>query len=619
MAVSFACPQCRSVVKSPRPLPAGQRVKCPKCTHVFPVPAVQKTTPSSQGAPARPPAAFGFDDPAVSGPRRRRSSFAALNVGIFALVLLVGGSGAAAGYFLGNDKAAVALKKGTEPDENRPLDTGRLPETKKTDPDDPPKAEAVNVGTGKEDPLAYVPAESTMLVGADIGAVLKFKPEFAVFLPELLKGGETKLLLDPKKEIGLDPAELFDRILIAVQMDVSKFAGKEPPRPDFVTVIIRSKVPFDQRKVARAVSSVGARKVKDKYIFDVKDPNVTTAYMPSDNILILTNLDGAGLDNLLASDGVKPAVAPEAVELVRKADKAALWMVLPFDATIKKGIESMMPLVVVLPPELQPAVKTAAPETKALGLWLTADPNNAKMSVALRCGNPAHAQQLAGGMMGYWNKMKPGLNQQLAAAMKDVKLPKGVSTLVAGIFASTQAVAAGPIVETSVQLSLPAIEEVVKEASGANGGMLLAGLSQVATKLTEKPFVIDPNEKALLDLVNKARMNNQLPALKVNPKLFELARVHAVAMSKLGAADEEIDEKKNADRLKAAGYKFAKEKALVAVGAGWAAGNTFNSWSTNDGLKETMFDKEYVETGIGFAKDDKNNIYWYQIYVVPEK
>ncbi|MBV9123042.1 MAG: phosphohydrolase, partial [Planctomycetes bacterium] len=36
---SYSCPECGAAIKSANPIPAGKKVKCPKCATVFPIPA----------------------------------------------------------------------------------------------------------------------------------------------------------------------------------------------------------------------------------------------------------------------------------------------------------------------------------------------------------------------------------------------------------------------------------------------------------------------------------------------------------------------------------------------------------------------------------------------------
>jgi len=652
MPVSFPCPQCRAVIKAPKPLPAGQKVKCPKCMRVFAVPGVQKTSqssqgiqrtsPSNQGLAPRPaaaaPLAFGYDDPIgptgdAPGPRRKKSSSAAmLNLSILMVVVLIAGGGIAAAVFWGSTRPVVASRDKTS-GETDPAstgnegDTGRVLDTSRTGPmptDPGPKpVEYVNKGTGQEDPLAYVLPESTAIGGANLGVLAKAQPKLAGAIEKGWRDDSwNKLLLDPKKDAGIDYTDLFDRVFVAVQADVSKLDPGKPSRPEYQTLIIKSKTPFDQRRMAMALGAGAPRRVKEKSIFEVKDANFTVAFMPNDQILILTNLDGPALDTLVASAGAAPVLPPETLKLVRKAEQGAFWMVLPFDATIRGAIkEKIVPELAQLPPELQPAAKAAVPDAKALAVWLGFDAMNIKLSVGLQCANEALAKQLATASQTYWLKQKPSLHQQLALALAAVKVPKDVGTLVRGVIDSSQVVApGGPMVEASIQLSVPALEGFAQEATGKDGLAVLASLDQFKTKFMEKPFAVDAMEKQLLDQINALRKKDDLPELKVNPKLFAMARKHAEAMAKQAFADDTIDEKNTKDRLKAIDFKFGEaEFNLHELPVNVPLIQAFQIWQGNQAAKANLLGKEFTETGIGYAKDKANKTHVYQVFVSPPK
>jgi hypothetical protein len=44
MAFSVSCPLCRAILKSANPIPAGKKVKCPKCATAFEAPAMEDAT-----------------------------------------------------------------------------------------------------------------------------------------------------------------------------------------------------------------------------------------------------------------------------------------------------------------------------------------------------------------------------------------------------------------------------------------------------------------------------------------------------------------------------------------------------------------------------------------------
>ena len=69
-AVSFTCPACHAPLKFANPVPAGKKIKCPKCAAVFPMPSDE----IRDGPPARPAVvqAVAVEEPVEVVPRGRR-------------------------------------------------------------------------------------------------------------------------------------------------------------------------------------------------------------------------------------------------------------------------------------------------------------------------------------------------------------------------------------------------------------------------------------------------------------------------------------------------------------------------------------------------------------------
>src|SRR6266849_8990868 len=75
-------------------------------------------------------------------------------------------------------------------------------------------------------------------------------------------------------------------------------------------------------------------------------------------------------------------------------------------------------------------------------------------------------------------------------------------------------------------------------------------------------------EQAILDATNKEREKENLPPLKPNKILCEVARAHSANMAKQGKMEHELDGKTPADRVKAAGYIHAHMAENIAVSDG---------------------------------------------------
>ncbi len=73
-AIIFSCPECNHQLKVTKTIPAGKKMRCPRCSAIFPMPATEKSAPTGikkeSYDPARQPAAA---EP--RSPRRREENF----------------------------------------------------------------------------------------------------------------------------------------------------------------------------------------------------------------------------------------------------------------------------------------------------------------------------------------------------------------------------------------------------------------------------------------------------------------------------------------------------------------------------------------------------------------
>src|SRR5882724_5331883 len=84
--------------------------------------------------------------------------------------------------------------------------------------------------------------------------------------------------------------------------------------------------------------------------------------------------------------------------------------------------------------------------------------------------------------------------------------------------------------------------------------VLLALSSSSAAQ--EPKFKLSEDEQKLLDMTNAERKKKDLPPLKANPTLFQVARAHAANMAKQGKMEHILDGKNPYERIKTAGYKY---------------------------------------------------------------
>jgi uncharacterized protein YkwD len=138
----------------------------------------------------------------------------------------------------------------------------------------------------------------------------------------------------------------------------------------------------------------------------------------------------------------------------------------------------------------------------------------------------------------------------------------------------------------------------------------------------EKPPVLSAEEEELLRLVNKARAEDgkQLPPLTPNAKLFEVARAKAASLAKVKTLTPDLDGKPLAERVVEVGYKPVKSKVAANLVAhkDLSAQQALAAWLEDPTTRQLLLDA-YQETGIGVVRGEQGEVFYCQIYAMPEK
>jgi uncharacterized protein YkwD len=144
--------------------------------------------------------------------------------------------------------------------------------------------------------------------------------------------------------------------------------------------------------------------------------------------------------------------------------------------------------------------------------------------------------------------------------------------------------------------------------------------SNRATDTTEQSSAkLSGDEEKVLQLTNKARAKEKLPALTLNPVLCTVARAHSANMAARGDLKHELDGKKPGDRVKAAGYDYAWVGENIAVTDGDSPAELFRQWMESPHHKDNILRDAFTEIGIGSARNDKGDIYYTQVFASPRK
>lgn len=147
---------------------------------------------------------------------------------------------------------------------------------------------------------------------------------------------------------------------------------------------------------------------------------------------------------------------------------------------------------------------------------------------------------------------------------------------------------------------------------------IVCASTSLAAQDGEKPFKIDSMEEKLLELTNAERKKEALPPLKPSMTLFKLARDHSQNMAKQGKLDHELDEKSPFDRMRDAGYRFGNAGENIAYGTeNLMLSDIIKMWMDSEGHRANILHKDYVEIGLGIARNDQGEIYYTQVFARP--
>ncbi|GIW82367.1 MAG: hypothetical protein KatS3mg105_4174 [Gemmatales bacterium] len=123
----------------------------------------------------------------------------------------------------------------------------------------------------------------------------------------------------------------------------------------------------------------------------------------------------------------------------------------------------------------------------------------------------------------------------------------------------------------------------------------------------------------VLELTNQERKQMKLPPLKMNPRLVEAALKHSENMARQDKLAHVLDDKTPGDRIKEAGYQFARYGENVAYSSTIDAKLIVNGWMNSEGHRKNILHKDFEEIGIALARNEKGKVYWTQVFGKPRK
>jgi hypothetical protein len=314
-----------------------------------------------------------------------------------------------------------------------------------------------------DEPLAYVPADCTFLMGVDFGTLAEASPTIAGQLEQALRQRiNISFLADCKKNTGVEFRELIDTMLVAAPNQ----QNGPVMRAASETMILKSKLPFNQNKIRDAARSATPFTHNGKTYFKINEAGASMMFMPSDRILVFSNLSEPGMQALTNLDGKTPALPAETVSMAHNAQKSGnAWMVVAFDANLKRLLQLA---ATTAPPEYKSITSDLA-NAKGLELGVAANGSSVNGHLRCTCADNASAERVMKGGESLWNKNVKGLGGvQIAAAL--AMLPETVRAALKEAINTARFSSQGNVAELSAQIGMKAMEALLKEAGKRAGG-----------------------------------------------------------------------------------------------------------------------------------------------------
>lgn len=161
---------------------------------------------------------------------------------------------------------------------------------------------------------------------------------------------------------------------------------------------------------------------------------------------------------------------------------------------------------------------------------------------------------------------------------------------------------------------------LVKDDKGTTYYTQMFGLPMAGGK--QDPARPTADEQTVIDRMNEERKGEKLKALKINPKLTELARAHSENMAKQRKLDHVLDKKGLFERIKDAKFAVlgAGENIFYSPGKRQeVVESVVPSWMKSPPHRGNILHKKLTEVGVGMAVDDRGWYYFTAVFALPAR
>jgi hypothetical protein len=245
-----------------------------------------------------------------------------------------------------------------------------------------------NHGSGNDDLLAYVPGNSACIVGYDVGGMAPVTDAYKWDVNTRLENainvnfGRDNFLNNTPTTLNIGPGTLFDRMICAVTLDPF----------ESVTLIGRSAKAFNQFTVKDIAGNPRARRHANLTYWQVDAKPFTALFMPSDQIIVLTNAPDAVVQQMVASQGTQVSLPAEGLKQVEAVRSQGLWIVAPMKGRVAAALHDRMGTVKVPPVAPWQGLNNLIDQAGWFRVWLEPKPD--RICVGVNMAGETEAEQL---------------------------------------------------------------------------------------------------------------------------------------------------------------------------------------------------------------------------------
>jgi hypothetical protein len=455
-AHTVKCPECRTTLKSSRPIPVGKLLTCPKCDVLFAAPkpvldaevveeveivedvdVIEDVEVLDDDAPPRKPAR----KPAAAAQRSRVN-------------------------------AGIEVVEDDEDDEPRPARKKAALRPKRKSGGGGAKVVMIVsaavlglallggaawlaiwlLGGGGDEPLAYIPAESQVVVSADMNAL--WQTPVVPLLDPLLSNPQSPVA-KLKSATNASTRDVCQRLVVGIRPT----GGKTE-----MAVVLKSAADLDVDKLGKAFagskSSVGGRTA-----YKLPSGMGGALAVPNKHIAVFADMNDDAFGRVLKSSGKSSVLSGDLATLASKFGSSTIWVVGTMnDPSFKAGLQAGL--------AANPAAKGVADalqSAKGFALAINVAGSQVEVKVAALCPDAGAAQNVVTQMQQSAEKSK---NDAMSKAMMAM-MPAAIKTLQEEAESSQQFTTDGSLAVMSFKFNMSTLESAVgaiSQMAAAFGG-----------------------------------------------------------------------------------------------------------------------------------------------------